>query len=76
MAHVRKFRKVQHTKSKIKNETTKRKDEPIQGGGYIRCDCGAWFIPIFENQPTCLKCRKEAREKDCHSYAPELWGTV
>jgi len=53
-----------------------RKKVTVSGGEFIHCDCGTWFIPIFKNQTTCIKCRKEARTRECHQYAPELWGMV
>jgi hypothetical protein len=46
------------------------------GGEYIRCECGAWFVPVFKNQTTCVKCRKKARYEECHQHAPEIWMVV
>lgn len=43
-----------------------------QGGEYVHCECGAWFIQVFENQTTCTKCRKKARYEECHKFAPSV----
>ncbi len=47
--------------------------EPPAGGEYIQCEkCGAWYTPIFKHQPTCIKCRKDARYKECHGREHEM----
>ena len=46
--------------------------EPPASGTYIKCSCGAWFQPIFEDQTTCWKCRKDARTKEWQSYRPKV----
>jgi len=46
--------------------------EPPSGGTYIKCSCGGWFSPVFEDQTTCMKCRRKARYEECHSHAPKV----
>lgn len=41
-------------------------------GTYIKCSCGVWFQPIFEDQTTCWECRKKARYNECHGHAPKV----
>jgi len=50
---------------------TSSKELPT-GGAFIKCKCGKWFQPIFENQDTCWECRKKKRYEECHRHAPKV----
>lgn len=55
---------------------TKHHVKTLHGGEYIRCECGVWFVPVFENQVVCVKCKRKARYEECHKYAPSILVVV